>query len=138
MADRRRNRSANRPPADSAPPSGEITVDGETAKALALFNTRLSQQAEADRAQRRIDRATRTNDQAAAQVRTLESDPKATAEQRAAAATAYHQAVDTLARAKRGEPEPTADPEPEPSAEPEGELAPEAELDAESVSDPVG
>jgi hypothetical protein len=130
MADRRRNRSANRPPADSAPPSGEITVDGETAKALALFNTRLSQQAEADRAQRRIDKATRTKDQAAAEVRALESDPKTTAEERAAAAAAYHQAVDALARAKRGEPE--AEPTAETTAEPE------AQLDAESATDPVG
>jgi hypothetical protein len=103
MADRRRNPSTNRPPRPAAPLTGAIGVDPETAAALALFNTRLSQQAEGERAQRRIDKATREKDQAAARVRALEKDTKATAEQRADAAAAYKAALEAIERAKNGD-----------------------------------
>jgi hypothetical protein len=108
MADRRRNRPPNRPPRAAAPLTGEIAVDDETAAALAIFNARLSHQADVERGQRRIDKATREKDQAAARVRALESDTKATAEQRAEATAAYKASVEALERAKKGEPAPTA------------------------------
>lgn len=106
MADRRRNRPASRQDSDSAPITGTIDVDDETAKALALFNQRLAAQAEAERAQKRIDRAARAKDAAAARVRALENDPKATLEQRNEAATAYRAALEAWERAKKGEPDP--------------------------------
>jgi hypothetical protein len=103
MADRRRNRSENRP-RPAAPLTGAVTVDDETAAALALFNARLSEQAERERTQRRIDKAQREKDAAAARVRELENDTKATAEQRSEAAAAYKAALDALERVRRGEP----------------------------------
>jgi hypothetical protein len=117
MADRRRNRSA----APTASSDGDVTLDADTAKALALFNQRLAQQADAERAQRRIDKATRAKDQAAARVRALENDPKATAAARAEAAEAYREALDELDRAKRGEEEPAAAPDGDDAPDGEGE-----------------
>ena len=108
MAEARRNRS-NRPPKANAPLTGAINVDDETAAALALFNARLVKQAEGERAAKRVERAARAKDAAAAKVRELETDTKATAEQRAEAATEYRQAVDALDRAKKGDPEPSAE-----------------------------
>ena len=92
MAESRRNRS-NRPPKASPPLTGSISVDDETAAALALFNARLVKQAEDERATKRVERATRAKDAAAAKVRELEKDTKATAEQRTEAADEYRQAL---------------------------------------------
>jgi hypothetical protein len=133
MADRRRNPSTKRPPRPAAPLTGAIGVDKETADALALFNARLAAQAENERAQRRIDKATREKDQAAAQVRTLENDPKASAEQRAAATEAYKAALDALERAKRGEhPRPGA---PTPDETAPDETAPDETAPHETAPD---
>lgn len=107
MADRRRNRPTPRQSTDRAPLTGTIDVDAETAKALALFNQRLAAQAEAERAQKRIERAARAKDAAAARVRALENDTKATVEQRNEAAAAYRAALEAWERAKKGEPEPS-------------------------------
>jgi hypothetical protein len=105
MADRRRNppgARSPRPPRPAAPLTGELTVDDETATALRLFNRRLGEQAEAERAQRRIDKAQRDKDQAAARVRALENDTKAAAAERADAAAAYKAALEALERARKG------------------------------------
>jgi hypothetical protein len=133
MADPRRNRSANRPARPAAPLTGEITVDDETASALAMFNARLAQQADAERAQRRVDKATREKDQAAAHVRALENDPKAGAEQRAEAAAAYKVALETLERVKKGEPEPAPVEQAEAPAE---DATPDADDQPDAVEPP--
>jgi len=107
MAEARRNRPT-RPPQANAPLTGAINVDDETAAALALFNARLVKQAEDERSAKRVERAIRAKDAAAARVRDLENDTKATAEQRTEAAAEYRRAVDSLDRARKGEPEPSA------------------------------
>jgi hypothetical protein len=115
MADQRRPSSSARGPRDRggdrrppAPLTGPITVDEATANALALFNARLAAQAENERAERRVQKAAKAKDDAAARVRALEADTKATAEQRAEAAAGYRHAVEAWERAKSGEPEPAA------------------------------
>ena len=105
-----RNRPpTNRPPVNrpsSAPLTGPLTVDTATSDALVLFNARLAAQAENERAERRVHKAAKTKDDAAARVRSVENDPKATAAQRADATAAYRASVDAWERAKSGEPEP--------------------------------
>lgn len=114
MPDQRRPSQPGRGPRKSgerrpsAPLTGPITVDEETANALALFNARLVALAEQDKTERRVQKAAKTKDDAAARVRSLEADTKATAEQRAEAATAYRAAVDAWDRARTGAPEPAA------------------------------
>ncbi|HEX7095451.1 MAG TPA: hypothetical protein VF183_06180 [Acidimicrobiales bacterium] len=131
MADRRRNRPAT--DAAATDDGSDLVVDAETAKALALFNQRLAAQQEAERAQRRIERATKAKDDAAARVRALENDPKATREQRNEAAAAYRAALEAWERAKKGDPEPTG--KQEPSSEPEaaGEPEPDGEARGSAV-----
>ena len=107
MAESRRNRP-NRPPKASAPVTGSVSVDDETAAALALFNSRLVKQAEEERAAKRVEKANRAKDAAAGRVRALEKDTKATAEERAQAAEEYRRAVEALDRAKKGEPDDAA------------------------------
>lgn len=107
MGSRRRQRrpeSAADPTASGTTASPAATsIDDETRRALALFNERLAKQAEDERAQKRVEKAVRAKDQAAAHVRALEADTKATAEQRAEAAAAYRAAIDALDRARRGD-----------------------------------
>ena len=71
---------------------------------MILFNARLVAQDELDREKRRVDKALKAKDEAAAKVRQLESDPKATAEQKSEAQAAYLASLDALNRAKAGEP----------------------------------
>ena len=105
-----RNRPpTNRPPGNrpsSAPLTGPLTVDTATSDALVLFNARLAAQAENERAERRLQKAAKTKDDAAARVRSVENDLKATAAERADATAAYLASVDAWERAKSGEPEP--------------------------------
>ena len=105
-----RNRPpTNRPPVNrpsSAPLTGPLTVDTATSDALVLFNARLAAQAENERAERRLQKAAKTKDDAAARVRSVENDLKATAAERADATAAYLASVDAWERAKSGEPEP--------------------------------
>ncbi len=106
--------SRNRPPTNrapgnrpsSAPLTGPITIDTATSDALVLFNARLAAQAENERAERRVQKAAKTKDDAAARVRSVENGLKATAAQRAEATAAYLASVDAWERAKSGEPEP--------------------------------
>src|SRR5690606_5237044 len=113
------------------PITGTIDVDDETAKALALFNQRLAAQAEAERAQKRIDRAARAKDAAAARVRALENDPKATLEQRNEAATAYRAALEAWERAKKGEPD-----RPKAGAAAKGADGADAEASGDAAAEP--
>ena len=83
--------------------TGPIQLDDETRNALILFNARLVAQDELEREKRRVDKAAKAKDEAAAKVRQLENDPSATAEQRSAAQAGYLAALDALNRAKSGE-----------------------------------
>lgn len=122
-----RNRPAGNRPA--APLTGPITVDAATNDALLLFNARLAAQAENEKAERRVQKAARTKDDAAARVRALENDTTATAAERTEAAAAYRAAVEAWERAKRGE----ADPTPAAAAGAEAE----AEVEVEGSDDAV-
>ena len=93
----------NRPP---APLTGPIVVDAATNDALLLFNARLAAQAENEKAERRVQKAARAKDDAAAKVRALESDTKASAEARAEAVAAVRGALEAWERATRGEADP--------------------------------
>ena len=137
MADERRPSPPSRGPrnrpsggrAPSAPLTGPLVVDAATSDALRLFNARLGAQAENEKAERRVQKAAKAKDDAAGRVRNLENDTKATAEQRAEAATAYRAAVEAWERARSGE----ADPTPAPSS---GEDTP-AEEPADAATDEV-
>ena len=135
--------------------TGPVQLDDETRNALILFNARLVAQDELDREKRRVDKAAKAKDEAAAKVRQLESNPKATAEEKSEAQAAYLASLDALNRAKAGEPaagpeaadtetdetdendgtddtagdpaDDDAEPEPEPEAEAEAEPAAEPE-----------
>lgn len=130
MNDRRRPRVPARPKA--APQlTGPVQLDDDTRNALILFNARLVAQDELEREKRRVDKAAKAKDEAAAKVRELENDSSATSEQRSEAQAAYIASLDALNRAKAGEPLAAEAPEPDDeSAEREDEAA---ELPADVV-----
>ncbi len=72
----------------------EIPLDNETRTALLLFNERLEASALQERAAKRVAKAERTKEAAAATVRKLGGDRDATAEQKAEAEAAYKEAVE--------------------------------------------
>ena len=136
--DRRRPRTPAKPkPAPQL--TGPVQLDDDTRNALILFNARLVAQEELEREKRRVDKASKAKDEAAATVRRLESDPKATAEQKSEAQAAYLASLDALNRAKAGEP--AADAEREKSADDDGEsgedeqAAPAAEAEPEAPAE---
>lgn len=100
--------------------STEIPVDDETRAALLLFNERLEAAAADERATKRVAKAERAKDEAAAKVRKLESDSRASAEEKAEANEAYKLAVSDFNDLK-------ADPH-----APEREAAAKAKADAEA------
>ena len=71
-----------------------IQVDDETRAALLLFNERVEASAAEERAKKRIKKAERAKDQAAARVRKLSDDPSASAEDKADAEAEYKAAVE--------------------------------------------
>ena len=101
--DRRRPRVPAKPK-PSPQLTGPVQLDDETRNALILFNARLVAQEESEREKRRVEKAAKAKDDAAAKVRELENNPKATAEQKAEAQAAYLASLDALNRAKAGEP----------------------------------
>ena len=101
--DRRRPRVPAKPK-PSPQLTGPVQLDDETRNALILFNARLVAQEESEREKRRVEKAAKAKDDAAAKVRELENNPKATAEQKAEAQAAYLASLDALNRAKSGEP----------------------------------
>ena len=128
--DRRRPRVPARPkPAPQL--TGPIQLDDETRNALILFNARLVAQDELEREKRRVDKAAKAKDEAAAKVRQLENDPSATAEQRSAAQAGYLTALDALNRAKSGEPAPAE------AATDEAEATDDETTDATADAEPV-
>jgi hypothetical protein len=118
--------------------TGPVQLDDETRNALILFNARLVAQEESEREKRRVEKAAKAKDDAAAKVRELENNPKATAEQKAEAQAAYLASLDTLNRAKAGEPiaEDTSAPDDDgETAEPDDEQTETAEAAPETTAD---
>ena len=131
--DRRRPRTPAKPkPAPQL--TGPVQLDDDTRNALILFNARLVAQEELEREKRRVDKASKAKDEAAATVRRLEGDPKATAEQKSEAQAAYLASLDALNRAKSGEPAPNDTPDAAADDEAEGETA-EHEAEPEVVAE---
>jgi len=105
--------------------STEIQVDDETRAALLLFNERVEAKAANERGTKRVAKAERAKDEAAAVVRKLAENPDASAEAKAEAETAYKTAVASLSTIKddplAGEQarKPKAEPEEAPAVETE-------------------
>jgi len=79
---------------DDVAVSTEIQVDDETRAALLLFNERVEANAALERAAKRVKKAERAKDEAAAVVRKMNDNPNATPEQKAEAEEAYKAAVE--------------------------------------------
>ena len=94
-------------------------VDEETAAALTLFNEYLNADREREQRERRLKKAERAKDEAAAAVRKLEGT-NAAADTKAEAEAEYRKAAETWKLLRDGK-EPVPEPEPEASAEPEPE-----------------
>lgn len=128
--DRRRPRVPAKPK-PSPQLTGPVQLDDETRNALILFNARLVAQDELEREKRRVDKAAKAKDEAAAKVRELEANPKATAQQKSEAQAAYLAALDALNRAKAGEPAAAETPHTDDDTVESAEAEPEAEAEAE-------
>ena len=115
--------------------STEIQVDDETRAALLLFNERVEANAAAERAKKRIGKAERAKDEAAARVRKLNEDPDATAEQKTEAEAAYKEASDNF-QVVQANPLAHEQKKPAPKAEeaPAEDAAPAEEAVAEDVA----
>jgi len=74
--------------------STEIPLDNDTRAALLLFNERLEEAAAQRRADKRVAKAERDKETAAALVRKLGDNPQATAEEKAEAEAAYKASVE--------------------------------------------
>ncbi len=80
---------------DDVAVSTEIQVDDETRAALLLFNERVEASAAKERGAKRVAKAERLKDEAAATVRKLSDNPNASAEDKATAETAYKEALES-------------------------------------------
>lgn len=78
---------------DDVAVSTEIQVDDETRAALLLFNERVEAAAAQERGAKRVAKAERAKDEAAAVVRKVGENPNASAEEKAEAEAAYKVAV---------------------------------------------
>ncbi len=100
---------------------------------LARFNSFLADEAEQERQGRRVKRAEQAKEKAAAEVRRVDGDSRATAEQKAEAKQAYLDATEAWRREVAGEG--ADDPTPA-DAETTGDADPDAEVtEAEAVDD---
>ena len=109
--------------APSAPP-----LDDETAAALTRFNAYVEADRERQRREKALAKAERVKDEAAAAVRNLNSS-RASADEKAAAETAYREAADALKRLRdgTGEDQPTTDNDSQDEQGEEGDLKAAAE-----------
>ena len=103
MPSRRRTHAPNSTPTPDTGEDAAAAPNDETKRALALFNQRLAKDADVVRIKRNVERAERAKDEAAARVRALEADTKATSAQRIEAADAYHAAVAAWDLARNGD-----------------------------------
>ncbi len=102
-------------------------LDDETTAALTLFNEYVIADREATRRKREVSKAEKTKDQAAAAVRKLEQEG-GSADAKAAAETAYREAVAALKDIREGK-------KPEPKAKAEAPAEVPAETEAEAPAD---
>ena len=118
--------------------TGPVQLDDETRNALILFNARLVAQEESEREKRRVEKASKAKDDAAAKVRDLENTPTATTEQKSEAPAADLASLDALNRAKAGEPiaEDTSGPDDDrETAETDDEQTETAEVEVDESAD---
>jgi len=80
---------------DDVAVSTEIQVDDETRAALLLFNERVEATALAERGAKRVAKAERAKDEAAAVVRKLSENPDASADAKSEAEVAYKAALES-------------------------------------------
>ena len=109
---------------DDVAVSTEIQVDDETRAALLLFNERVEATAAQERGAKRVAKAERAKDEAAAVVRKLSENADASAEAKSEAEAAYKAALDSYNTIKD---DPTAG---QPSKKPKAEAATEPTADA--------
>lgn len=125
---------------DDVAVSTEIQVDDETRAALLLFNERVEATAAQERGAKRLAKAERAKDEAAATVRKLNDDPNAKAEEKSAAEAAYKEAVasyntikddplagETPRKPKASEPERPEQPEEAPAEDEPSEISADEE-----------
>lgn len=118
---------------DDVAVSTEIQVDDETRAALLLFNERVEAKAANERGAKRVAKAERAKDEAATLVRKLGENPDASAEDKAAAESAYKTALEEYNTIKA---DPLAGETPKkPAAEPAEAAPAEAELAETSADD---
>ena len=110
----------------------EIPLDNETRTALLLFNERLDSRALAQRGKKRVAKAERAKDAAAAEVRKVNENPNASAEDKAEAEAAYKAALDEFNVISAN---PTAGLDKPKPKKAEAEEAPEASDDAPTEAD---
>ncbi len=112
--------------------SDQSALDEETLISLELFNQHLKVTAQETKAAKAIAKAERSKKDAAAAVAKINSDSGASPEDKAAAETAYRDAVATLAAVKA---DPlTKPPKPEPSADADTEADPGTDSPADPVA----
>jgi hypothetical protein len=83
-------------------PDGGFPLDAETEAELIKFNVYLAAQRDLEARERRVRKAEQAKQDAAARVRQLADDPKATKEQREEAEQAYKEAVAKLLAIREG------------------------------------
>jgi hypothetical protein len=117
-------------------PAPTRPVDDETAAALTLFNEYLNADREREKRERRVKKAERAKDDAAAVVREMERSDKPAAA-KAEAEAAYRKAAEDWKLLREGKkPEPAPPKEKAPESEPEGAAA-AAEETPETESEPT-
>ena len=114
--------------------STEIQVDDETRAALLLFNERVEAAAAKERGAKRLAKAERAKDEAAATVRKLGDNADASAEEKAAAEAAYKEAVASYNMIKD---DPLAGDKPRKAEAPADEAPTETSADEEQAPDTV-
>jgi hypothetical protein len=110
---------------DDVAVSTEIQVDDETRAALLLFNERVEATAAQERGAKRVAKAERAKDEAAAVVRKLNENPDASAEAKSEAEAVYKAALDSYNSIKD-----------DPAAR-EPSKKPKAEAPTESATEPA-
>ncbi len=90
------------PAAGTKVPEGGFPLDDATEAELIKFNVYLAAQQDLEARERRVRKAERAKDEAAARVRELASDPQATKEQREEAEQAYKEALAKLRALRDG------------------------------------
>jgi hypothetical protein len=125
---------------DDVAVSTEIQVNDETRAALLLFNERVEATAAQERGAKRVAKAERVKDEAAAVVRKLSENPDASAEAKSEAEAAYKTALDSHntikddptagERSKKPKAEATTEPATEPVADAPTETSADEEVTA--------